>query len=71
MELGDLIRARRRALCWTQARLARAAGTSRVHVAAVESGRSQPSLTVFAALVRALGIEPAEALQAAQRGRAA
>lgn len=46
---------RRRALGMSQAELARAAGITRQALGAIESGRSQPGVTVALAIARALG----------------
>lgn len=51
------LRARRLALGWSQARLGEAAGISRQGYAAVESGRSVPSVEVALRLARSLGTE--------------
>ncbi len=49
------VRERRRAVGWTQAELAAAAGVSRSLVAAVEAGRHVPSVATALALAHALG----------------
>jgi len=50
------VRARRTALGWSQATLARRAGVSRQLVSAVESGRHEPGVSAALAIASALGV---------------
>jgi predicted nucleotidyltransferase len=59
---GDFVRARRVILGFTQRALAERAGVKQPLIAAIESGRRQPSEATRAALDRALALRPSTAL---------
>ena len=64
--LGRIVRSQRAQLHLTQAELAGRVGISRSAIAELEAGRiSQPRVTVFAKLAKALGIPTAALLAAA------
>ena len=73
MDAAELLRRSRRRAGLSQRALAAAAGTSQPAVAAIESGRKQPTVATLDRLLRATGTElvPADAEQAAllRRGR--
>lgn len=60
MDISDVIRARRAALGFSQAELARAAGVSVRQLARYEAGEQQPVLSAAVALADALGISLAQ-----------
>lgn len=61
---GDFVRARRRMLGLTQRELAHRAGLKQPLVAAIESGRRQPSASAQRLLTEALALRPSQALSA-------
>lgn len=73
MNAASRLRTARRRAGLTQSALAAAAGTSQPAVAAIESGRKQPTVATLERLLRAAGTElvPADPEQAAllRRGR--
>lgn len=64
MRYGEFVRARRSILSLSQRRLAERAGIKQPLVAAVESGRREPSDAARTALDRALALRPSVALAA-------
>ncbi|MBX3444232.1 MAG: helix-turn-helix domain-containing protein [Planctomyces sp.] len=56
--VGDNIRVRRQELGLTQVALGEACGCSHVHVSMMERGKTEPSLTLLAALAEALSTNP-------------
>lgn len=67
MDAAPLLSEARRRSGLSQRALARAAGTSQSAIAAIESGRKQPSVATLDRMLRALGSElvPADPAQAA------
>ena len=55
--LGEVIKARRDALGWSQRKLARLAGVEGSHIAFIEAGRRRPSLSVLFRLSRVLNLD--------------
>lgn len=55
---GAELRAERKGIGWTQARVAEAAAVHAVTVSLIERGKRQPSLGVALRLSEALGLEP-------------
>jgi uncharacterized protein len=72
MDAATLLRSARTRAGLTQRSLAASAGTSQAAVAAIESGRKQPSVATLERLLRATGTElvPADPEQAALLRRA-
>ena len=72
MDAAALLRTARTRAGLSQRALARAAGTSQSAIAAIESGRKQPTVATLDRLLRAAGTElvPAEPEQAALLRRA-
>jgi transcriptional regulator with XRE-family HTH domain len=67
-DYGTFVAKRRKRLGWTQAELAREAGVLRQVVAAVETGRTTPSLTTLERLATALGTQTWRIVRSAERG---
>ena len=63
MGLGCSIARLRKIRGWTQAELAEKAGLSAGYIAAIEEGRSRPSLKALAVIVKALGTSLDELLR--------
>jgi transcriptional regulator with XRE-family HTH domain len=53
---------------WSQEELADQAGLHRTYVSGVERGVRNPTITIVAALAKALGVSPAELLSARSSG---
>lgn len=60
MNIAERIKRRRKALKWTQARLANEAGLSggKTHVSKLENGKNVPLPETISALARAMGVTP-------------
>ena len=69
MTLGEIIRARRKALDLTQAELADRAGMSQVAISLIERGRKNPSLGTLDVLSAHLKCSAADLLRAREEGR--
>lgn len=72
MDAAALLRTSRTRAGLSQRALAEAAGTSQSAIAAIETGRKQPTVATLERLLRAAGTElvPAEPQEAAMRRRA-
>jgi transcriptional regulator with XRE-family HTH domain len=62
--LGRNVKSYRARLEWTQEDLARQAGINRSYLAGIESGRRNTSARTIEKLARALGVSPADLLEA-------
>ena len=59
---GEILRAERDKLGWSQERLAEACGLHRVYISELERGLRSPSLPVFMRIAEALGLKPSDLL---------
>ena len=69
MTLGEIIRARRKAMDMTQTELADRAGMSQVAISLIERGRKNPSLGTLDVLAAHLKCSAADLLHAREEGR--
>lgn len=60
---GEILRAERNKLGWSQERLAEASDLHRVYISELERGLRNPSVLAFMRIARALGLKPSELLQ--------
>ncbi len=58
--IGEQIRKARKALGWTQAKLAEESGTSQIHICNLENDRYQPGAIVIRKIAAALKISPGQ-----------
>lgn len=68
-EIGERIRAHRRALAWSQARLAEAVGITPNYVGLLERGEKLPTLETLVAVAAALGTSASALLDGEQLAR--
>ena len=64
MTLGEIIRARRKALDMTQTELAEKCGISSMHLSYIERGLRSPSLYTLQVIAKALGCQIDQLLKA-------
>jgi len=60
---GEILRAKRTKLGWSQERLAEACGLHRVYISELERGLKSPTLTAFIRIASALGVKPSSLLR--------
>ncbi len=60
---GEILRAERTKLGWSQERLAEACDLSAVYISHLEHGLNSPTLTAFMRIARALRMKPSALLQ--------
>lgn len=70
MRLGEAVRVRRKALGWSQERLAEVSGLDRTYVSGIERGVRNPTLTTLDRLARSMGTTVSELLAHLEEGQA-
>ena len=60
--VGNLIRAKRLELGWSQEELAHQAGKHRTYISSIERGARNPTITVLHAIAKAMGTSVSELL---------